>query len=177
MTNSAQQVSAEERADDRNRAAGEIRARIARLQRRSQAGAWAASLFLLISTWAWWRFPPLPSPEALTALLGAPPSPPMISIAFLTYTFFAIILSLARMMTGARHVGIFSHAGYLAGFYFFYHASGAPEESYWAVFAAGFTILGVEWYRIRLLCRELITRERERLACLEQTGRLPPEEP
>lgn len=145
------------------------------LQRRSLSGAWALSLFLLLSACAWWRFPLLPSAETLIAHLGTPPTPPIISIAFVTYTFFAIILSLTRMMSAMEHYGIFSHIGFLAGFYFFYHVAGALEDNYWAVFAAGITILVVEGYRIRQLCLEVISRHRERLAHLEKTGRLPAE--
>jgi len=144
------------------------------LRKRSLAGAWALSLFLLLSTYAWLHFPLLPPPDALIAHLGNPPSPPVISIAFLVYTFFAIILSLSRIMSGSKHYGIFSHIGYLAGFFFFYHAAGALDDNYWAVFAAGITILGAEGYRVRQLCYEGIARNQERLAYLEKTGRLPP---
>ncbi|NVN93180.1 MAG: menaquinol oxidoreductase [Desulfuromonadales bacterium] len=146
------------------------------LQRRSLVGAWALSLFLLLSAFAWWSFPLFPSPETMIAQLGSPPTPPIISIAFLTYTFFAIILSLSRMMSAIEHYGIFSHIGFLAGFYFFYHVAGALDDNYWAVFAAGITILVVEGYRIRQLCLEGIIRNRERLAYLEKTGRLPVDE-
>jgi hypothetical protein len=146
------------------------------LRRRSLTGAWALSLLLLISTFAWWRFPLLPLPETFIAYLGTPPSPPVISIVFIIYTFFAIILSLSRMMSGIEYYGIFSHIAYLTGFFFFYHVAGALDDNFWAVFAAGITILGVEGYRIRQLCHEGILRNRERLAYLEKTGRLPTDE-
>jgi hypothetical protein len=146
------------------------------LRRRSLAGAWALSLFLLVSTFAWWHFPLLPLPETFIEHLGNPPSSPIIGIVFIAYTFFAIILGLSRMMSGIEHYGIFSHIGYLAGFFFFYHVAGALDDNYWAVFAAGITILGVEGYRIRQLCHEGIVRNQERLAYLEKTGRLPADE-
>lgn len=143
------------------------------LRRRSLDGAWALSLFLLLSTLAWLHFPLLPPPGALIARLGNPPSASIISLAFIVYTFFAIILSLSRMISGAEHYGIFSHIGYLAGFFFFYYAAGALDDNYWAVFAAGITILGAEGYRIRQLCHERLVRNQERLAHLAKTGRLP----
>ncbi len=147
---------------------------INKLRRRSLTGAWALLLFLLLSVFAWWRFPLLPLPETLTAHLGNPPTPPIISIVFLAYTFFAIILSLSRMMTGIEHNGVFSHLCYLAGFFFFYHATGALDDNFWAVFSAGVTILGADGYRVRQRCLEEIFHNRERLAYLEKTGRLPP---
>lgn len=176
MTHPAQHDQATGTADDRAKLRQDILDDIRRVHRHSLAGARALSLFLLVSTWAWWRFPLLPSREMLIALLGRPPSAPIISIAFITYTFFAIILSLSRMMTGSEHRGILGHIGYLTGFFFFYHASGALDDNYWAVFSAGITILGVEGYRVWQLCHELTARNRERLAYLEKSGRLPSDE-
>jgi hypothetical protein len=149
---------------------------IRKLRRRSLKGAWALSLFLLLSVFAWLNFPLLPSPATLIAQLGNPPPAASISAAFIIYTFFAIILSLSRMISDIEHYGIFGHIGYLAGFFFFYHVAGALDDNYWAVFASGMTILGVEGYRLRQLCQEGITRSSERLAYLEKTGRLPPDE-
>lgn len=159
--------------DTRKKTRDAIFAEIGGLRRRSLAGAWALSLFLLLAIAAWWHFPLLPSPETLSSLLGSPPSPAVISIAFIVYIFFAIILSLARMMTGAEQYNIVGHIGYLAGFFFFYHAAGALGENFWAVFAGGVTILVVDGYRIRQFCHERIERLHDRLEHLEKSGHLP----
>lgn len=154
----------------------DIRKEISRLHRLSSRGLWALCLFLLLSLLAWLNFPFLPSPETFIAHLGQPPSPPIISIVLLIYIFFAIILSLGRMMTGLENRSSFCHVGYLAVFFFFYHVTKALNDNYWAVFCSGITILGVESYRIRTFCQEAIVREMERLAYIERTGRLPDDE-
>ena len=91
----------------------------------------------------------------------------MISAVLLLYIFSAIILILSRMMSGSGKYGGVSHVGYLAGFYFFYHFSGKLPENFWAVFAAGVTILGLEGYHLWIYCSEEIEREREVLAFLD----------
>jgi len=60
-----------------------------------------------------------------------------------------------------------SHVGYLAGFYGFYHFSGKLAENFWAVFAAGVTILGLEGYHLWIYCSEEIERARDVLAFLD----------
>lgn len=164
------------RPDTPERVAIEIRAEIGRLQLLSSRGLWALSLFLLVSLLAWLNFPLLPAPAVFIAHLGRPPSGPLISTVLLIYVFFAIILSLGRMMTGAEHRSSFCHVGYLTAFYFFYYAAGALNDNYWAVFCSGVTILGVESYRIRTFCLEAIARQTERLTFFERTGRLPPDD-
>jgi len=154
----------------------EVLAEIRRLKRLSTRGLWALSLFLLVSILAWLNFPILPAPEVFVARLGPPPSSALISTVLLIYVFFAIILSLGRMMTGTENRSSFCHVGYLAAFYFFYHASRALNDNYWAVFCSGITILGVESYRIRAFCQEAIDRQSERLTYFERTGRLPPDD-
>ena len=165
-----------ENASDRESLRRNILDEISRLRRLAIRGFWALSLFLLISILAWRNFPLAPSPETFAASLGPPPSPQFVSIALLVYIFFAIILSLSRMMTGIEHRSSFCHVGYLTGFYFFYYAARALNENYWAVFSAGITILGLESYRLRTYCHEAIAREMQRLAHLEKTGHLPPDE-
>ena len=146
---------------------------ISRLRRLSTRGLRALSLFLLISILSWLNFPLLPSPETFIAHLGQPPSPSIISAVLLIYIFFAIILSLGRMMTAIENRSSFCHVGYLTVFFFFYHVTKTLNDNYWAVFCSGITILGVESYRIWTYCQEAIAREMEHLAYIEKTGRLP----
>jgi hypothetical protein len=149
---------------------------IKRLRHFSNRGLWALSLFLVVSMLAWREFWFLPSPEKVVASLGAPPTPQMISIVLVLYTFSAIILSLARMMSGIKHKSSFCHVGYVAVFYLFYYFAQALGDNYWAVFGAGFTILCMESYRIWTFCQGNIAKKQEHLAYVERTGRLPVEE-
>ena len=149
---------------------------IKRLRRFSNRGLWALSLFLLVSTLAWRDFWFLPPAQQIVASLGAPPTPLVISLVLVLYTFSAIILSLSRMMSGIRHSSSFCHVGYLGVFYLFYYFAEALADNYWAVFGAGFTILCMESYRIWTFCSENVTKKLEQLAFLDRTGRMPPEE-
>jgi hypothetical protein len=149
---------------------------IKRLRHFSNRGLWALSLFLVVSMLAWREFSFLPAPEKVVASLGAPPTPQMISIVLVLYTFSAIILSLARMMSGIRHKSSFCHVAYIAVFYLFYYFAQALADNYWAVFGAGFTILCMESYRIWTFCQGTIAKKLEHLAYVERTGRLPIEE-
>lgn len=149
---------------------------IKRLRTFSNRGLWALSLFLLVSTLAWRQFWFLPSPEKIVAKLGPAPTPQVISVVLVLYTFSAIILSLSRMMSGIRHRSSFCHVGYIAVFYLFYYFAQALQDNYWAVFGAGFTILCMESYRIWTYCKDHIARKHESLAYLDRTGRLPVEE-
>ncbi len=146
------------------------------LNRLSTRGIRAVALFLVVSMASWGNLSFLPSPDAVTALLGNPPSSRAIGIVLLLYTFSAIILSLARMASGIEHRSSFSHVGYLTGFYFFYYFCKALGDNYWAVFGAGITILGVESYRIWTFCAEGISRKKEALTFITRTGRPPPDE-
>jgi hypothetical protein len=148
-----------------------------RLRRFSNRGLWALSLFLLVSTLAWREFWFLPRPEVIVASLGAPPSPQIISIVLVLYTFSAIILSLARMMGNIQHKSSFCHVGYIGVFYLFYYFAQGLSDNYWAVFGAGFTILCMESYRIYTFCQQALAKETEKLAYLDRTGRLPAEDP
>ena len=131
----------------------------------------------MVSTIAWRDFWFLPSAATIVASLGAPPTPQIISLVLILYTFSAIILSLSRMMAGLRHSSSFCHVGYLLVFYLFYYFAEALPDNYWAVFGAGFTILCMESYRIWTFCNDNILKKHEQLAFLERTGRLPVEEP
>lgn len=154
----------------------EISADIKRLSTFSNRGLWAMSLFMLVSMMAWRDFPLLPLPDKVTASLGVPPPPHIISLVLLFYTFSAIILSLSRMMAGIEHKSSFCHVGYLTGFFLFYHFAKALGDNYWAVFGAGITILSVESYRIWNYCKENLARKREQLEFVKKNGRMPVEE-
>jgi hypothetical protein len=127
------------------------------------------ALFIALSIGAIRDFDFLPSfPSRIHLFLGEGPSAGMISAALLLYSFSATILILSRMMSGTGSSGGFSQLGYLAGFYLFYHFSGAMQENFWAVFAAGMTILGLESYQVWSWCREEIRIQEEILAELER---------
>jgi Zn-dependent protease with chaperone function len=131
----------------------------------------AVALFLLVSIAGLSDFAFFPSlPGNIRAALGRPPSAPMISALLLLYIFSAIMLVLVRMMSGSGKHGGFGHVGYLAGFYFFYHFSGKLPENFWAVFASGATVFGLESYHLWIYCSEEIEKGREVLAALD--GRL-----
>ena len=136
--------------------------KIRRLKAMSNRGLLAMALFIGLSIGAMRDFDFLPSfPERIRAALGHPPSANMISAALLLYSFAAIILILSRMTTGSGKFGVFANVGYLAGFYFFYHFSGTMEDNFWAVFASGMTVLGLESYHLRTYCNEEIRKEME----------------
>lgn len=146
----------------------ETLAKIRLLQRKFTAELLSASLFLLLSIAALYDFSFFPSlPENVRAALGRPPSVNMIGAVLLIYVFSGIILTLARMMSGSGKYGGVGHVGFIAGFYFFYHFSGRLPENFWAVFAAGVTIFGLEGYHLWIYCSEEIDRQREVLAFLD----------
>ena len=141
--------------------------RIGRLQNKFTAELLAASLFLLLSIGALSDFALLPSfSDNVRAALGHPPSVNMISAVLILYIFSALTLILSRMMSGSGKCGGISHVGYIAGFYFFYHFSGKLPENFWAVFAAGVTILVLEIYHLWIYTMEEIAKEQETLANL-----------
>jgi len=154
----------------------ELNREISRLNRFSTRGLMALSLFLFVSILAWWGFSFLPAPERVTAVLGKPPSAPIISIVLLIYTFSAIILSLSRMAAGIEHNSSFSHVGFLTCFFLFYYFGKSLDENFWAVFGSGITILGVESYRIWMFCAEGISKSLEDIEYVNRTGRPPPQE-
>ena len=154
----------------------QLRADIKRLNRFSNRGLWAFSLFILVSLAAWRYFPMLSLPNKVVAALGPPPPPNIISIVLLFYTFSAIILSLSRMTAGIEHKSSFCHVGYLTGFLLFYHFAKALDDNFWAVFGSGVTILSIESYRIWTFCRDALIRRNEQLEFLQRTGRMPPED-
>ncbi|OHE28894.1 MAG: menaquinol oxidoreductase [Syntrophus sp. RIFOXYC2_FULL_54_9] len=146
----------------------ETLANIRKLQSKLTKELLSTALFLLLSIAALNNFSFCPSlPGAIRAALGRPPSVKMISAVLLLYVFSAIILILARMMSGSGRYGGVAHVGYLAGFYIFYHFSGKLPENFWAVFAAGATVFGLEIYHLWIYCSEAVENEREVLAFLD----------
>ncbi len=159
-------------ATDRDQLRQEIAGNIRRLQSVSNRGLWAMALFIFLCIGAWNGFSFLPSlPDHIRSALGKPPPVTMISAALALYTFSAIILTLARIMSGSDKYSGFSHVGFLSGFFFFYHFANALDENFWAILAAGLTILALESYHIWNFCKEAIGRERETLAELERKGK------
>ena len=145
---------------------------IRRLKTRASRGMFSLAVFVTISIGAVRDFDFLPSfPSHVRSLLGRPPSSNMISAALMLYSFSAIILILSRMMSGASTNTGLAHVGYLSGFFFFYHFAGAMEENFWAVFAAGITILSLESYHTWTRCTEDIKKEEENLSEIERTIR------
>lgn len=144
-------------------------ARIGRLQRKSGNGPICLAIFLAVSITAQQDFSIIPTlPDNIRDILGRPPSPNMISAALVLYSFSAIILVLTRMVSSSERYGGITHVGYLTAFYIFYHFSGSLHDNFWAVFAAGLTVLLLESYHLWTLCNFEIRKER---ALLEQLDR------
>jgi hypothetical protein len=136
--------------------------KIRQLQARANRGLLVIAIFIAVSIGAIRDFDLLPSlPTGVRAILGHPPSPNMISALLILYSFSAIVLILARMMSGSGSSGGLAHIGYLTAFYLFYHFAGALAENFWAVFAAGMTILGLESYHLWTWCMDEVAKERE----------------
>ncbi len=153
--------------------AAEMKSRIElsihRLHVRSRQGLWGLLAFVLISLGAMRNFDFIPAfSDEVWAVLGKPPSAGLISLALVLYAFSALILILARMTSGSEKYKGWSHLGYLSGFYIFYYLSDALQDNFWAIFAAGLTILGLEYYHIWNLCNEKIRKEKENLARIKR---------
>lgn len=147
----------------------ESRQRIDTLHRLSRRGLWGLLAFILLTTVVVQTSRLVPDlPHSVRQTLGASPSENLISIALAVYIFSALILILARMMGGTRIYRGWSHLGYLSAFYLFYYYARALDRNFWAVFAAGMTILALEYYGIWSWCSESIRRERENLSQLER---------
>lgn len=147
----------------------QIRARIRKLQTKASWGLWNLALFLLVSLAAFEDFLVLPDfPDSFLALLGKSPPPDLISIALVVYAFSAMILLLARMVGEYESKSVLKHVVFLSAFYGFYHFAGVLQENYWAVFASGVAILGLESVHFWLHYSELLRLEEERLVELER---------
>ncbi|MEJ2200770.1 MAG: menaquinol oxidoreductase [Desulfuromonadaceae bacterium] len=142
----------------------EVLKEIRRLNRLSNQGLWGLAIFILISLGAQRNFDFLPPiSEEVRAVLGAAPPIKLVSIALVVYSFSALILILSRMMGGSETYRGWSHLGYLSGFYIFYYYGNALAENFWAVFAAGATILSLEYYQIWTFCSEAMKTEKQLL--------------
>jgi len=142
---------------------------INRLRSRSHQGLWAIAAFAAVSVPAMLSeqiFPPL-TPE-VKKVLGTPPSSNMISALLVVYAFSAILLVLGRITNGSPKMVSFSHIGYLLCFYAFYFFSGVLSQNFWAVLAAGMTILSLESYHIWSYSLTQIREQEEELALLER---------
>ena len=134
---------------------------IRKLKARANRGLIHIAAFIAISIFAVQNLNTLQTvPERIRHLLGTSPTAIMISALLIIYIFSAILMTLSRMTTGSGSYSGLSHVGYLTGFYLFYYFSGSLTENFWAVFAAGMTILGLEAYHIWAWCREEIRREK-----------------
>jgi len=146
----------------------EVRKRIGRLRGRANQGLWAMALFLVISLGALKNFDFLPAlPADIRQALGAAPPVNLISTALVVYSFSAIILILSRIALNSGKFGGFAHVGYLSAFYGFYHYGQELGENFWAVLAAGVTVLSLESYHIWTYHKGLIREEEEKLNRLE----------
>jgi len=144
-----------------------IQARIRRLERTAGNGLWGMVTFLLISFAAFDGFSILPDlPESIRQQLGAPPPVDLISLALVVYAFSGIILTLARMTSNSGSYRGFMHAAFFAGFYAFYHLSGALTDNFWAVFLAGVSVMGLESYHLWTRHGASIRKQQELLASL-----------
>ncbi|WP_432823309.1 menaquinol oxidoreductase [Trichloromonas sp.] len=153
---------------DRGPLRQEVQLEIRRLHQLSNRGLWGLALFILISLGAQQDFKFLPPiSDGARAVLGAAPPVMLISIALVVYSFSALILILSRMMGGSDSYRGWAHLGYLSAFYAFYYYAEALPENFWAIFAAGFTILALEYYQIWTYCSDAIRTEKELLSKLE----------
>jgi hypothetical protein len=136
--------------------------KIRRLKTRANRGLITITVFIAVSLIAVQSFGSLVAiPLRIRHILGAPPSATLISVALIVYSFSAILMTLSRMTTGSGDYGGMSHVGFLTGFYVFYFFSDALPDNFWAVFAAGATVLGLEAYQIWNWCMEEIRREKD----------------
>lgn len=152
---------------DRDRLRRETQERIRFLRRQLRMGMLGMVIFTALSAIAMLNarlLPPLS--EKTRQFLGPSPPPTLISIALVVYVFSALTLILARMNREFGTYRGWSHLGYLTSFYVFYYYAGELGESFWAVFVAGLTILGLENYRIWTSCSEALRDEEEILASL-----------
>ena len=151
----------------------QIKERIRRCEQRSNHGLWALALFVAISIAANAKFHTL-AELALQwrEFLGPPPPLGWINGALFIYSFSAVIQVFTRMMQGTEPKGAIFPVIYLLLFYLFYGASGAQLEHFWAVLAAGITILGLESYSCWHYFQAELRGAREELARLDRLEKL-----
>ncbi len=145
------------------------RKRIQQLRTTANRGLWAIALFLVVSIAALNHFSFLPPlPDQIREQLGTPPPAIMISGLLILYSFSSLVLILARMVGDSVSHSGFYHVAYLTGFYCFYNLAGSLEDNFWAVFAAGATILSLESYHLWSWCSRQINIELEELKRLDR---------
>lgn len=168
-TESNHEPSLPETQEENERARREATVRVRQYQRRSLRGVWYLVLFLVISLavqrWAG-HIPDFP--HSVKKLLGTPPSALMISGLLVVYSFSALILILGRMTTGTGTFAGFSHVGYLMGFYAFYHVGHTLSDNFYAVLAAGITILSLESYHVWTWHQERVRQEKQYIVRLDR---------
>lgn len=110
-----------------------------------------------------------PLSEGIRTLLGAGPPVRYINWALVMYGFSAIILVLTNMASDKKPRGALAHFGYLGAFYIFYHFFDGLSENFWAIFAVGLTILGLQSYHVWNYYHEKIYEQNE---ILEELNKL-----
>lgn len=113
-----------------------------------------------------------PLSESIRAALGEGPPVKYINWALVVYGFSAIILILTQMASGKKPRGALAHFGYLGAFYIFYHFSEGLQDNFWAIFAVGLTILGLQSYHVWNYYHEKIYEQREILEELDKLADL-----
>ncbi|MFO7765381.1 MAG: menaquinol oxidoreductase [Pelovirga sp.] len=127
----------------------QVQAKIKRYELLSGTGLWILALFTALSIGASREFDFLPPlGDGIRNLLGAGPPVTYINWALVVYGFSALILVLTQMANNNKPRGALAHFGYLGAFYLFYHFSDGLKENFWAIFAVGLTILGLQSYHV-----------------------------
>ena len=151
----------------------QIKERIRLCERRSNQGLWGLALFVAISIAANSKFHLLAElAQTYRAILGPSPPASWINGALFVYSFSALIQIFTRMMQGTEPKGSIYPVIYLLIFYLFYGVSGALAEHFWAVLAAGVTILGLDSYSYWNYFQEELRNAREELARLDRLEKL-----
>lgn len=148
----------------------QVQAKIKKFELLSSTGLWILALFTALSMGAYHNFnflPPLS--EDIRNLLGAGPPVKYINWALVMYGFSGIILVLTNMASDKKPRGALAHFGYLGAFYVFYHFSDGLSENFWAIFAVGLTILGLQSYHVWNYYHEKIYEQNE---ILEELNKL-----
>ena len=148
----------------------QVQSKIKKLELLSSTGLWILALFTALSMGAFHDFDFLPPlSDGIRATLGAGPPVKYINWALVTYGFSATILILTQMASDNKPRGALAHFGYLGAFYLFYHFSEGLSENFWAIFAAGLTILGLQSYHVWNYYHERI---HEQIEILEELDKL-----
>lgn len=140
----------------------QVQAKIKKYELLSSSGLWILALFTALSMGAYRNFDFLPPlSDNILALLGDGPPVKYINWALVVYGFSAIILVLTYMSSDKKPRGSLSHFGYLGAFYLFYYFSDGLKDNFWAVFAVGLTILGLQSYHVWNYYHEKIYEQNE----------------